>query len=555
LLNDLAARSESHHKAEKEVWLRGGKAVHAFFFRRLRDPLDLKRKDLSNRLDRYKQVQLAEARAQRETEAVEARSQQREAARTRTEAEAAARHARSNKPQREQEAAAARVESDVADARAENAMLATKAKAGDMISERFEGPGRSGLVTMRKHEVVYIDDVSKLDLEQLRPFLKEEHLLQAPRAWARATNFTRQMLGAVVALRANNGRSVAKPKNKEQIMSDQVQAEIERARQIAQEFKRRFPQAFTEKPQPLKLGIKYDLIAAMSDHSRQDVLNAWTYWMLSNDCAYLRCLIDGRPRVNRQGEVVGRVTFEEHAQAAKLSRIMLGGHQLALSAQEQRARQRKYLNVIAGGRSEPDVLADALEGFDDNSDEHLTPAAQLALRLVSAFLNDDGASCHDLIDRITKLIAAYVNSEKGKKRAGSPELLMTAAVGEIAAVIAGEPLLRDAAVRYAATTVDDDPRTHEPEGGKSLQSLEHFTMADEDNLPEYEDKHAREIIRELSRDGHSGYEQLTIVMNALSMVLAGISKNTEDLLENIALASGSVSSRAKGWFEIRSNNK
>jgi sRNA-binding protein len=96
-------------------------------------------------------------------------------------------------------------------------------------------------------------------------------------------------------------------------MSDKVQAEIERARQIAQEAKRRFPQAFTEKPQPLKLGIQYDLIAAMPDFPSEDVLNAWTYLMLSDDYAYLRCLIDGHPRVNLQGEVVGRVTFDEHA--------------------------------------------------------------------------------------------------------------------------------------------------------------------------------------------------------------------------------------------------
>jgi hypothetical protein len=72
-LRNIAMRAESHRRAEKEVWLRGGETVDAFFFRRLRDPLNLMRRILSRRLDVFKQRQLAEARAQRETEAVDAR--------------------------------------------------------------------------------------------------------------------------------------------------------------------------------------------------------------------------------------------------------------------------------------------------------------------------------------------------------------------------------------------------------------------------------------------------------------------------------------------------
>jgi sRNA-binding protein len=345
-------------------------------------------------------------------------------------------------------------------------------------------------------------------------------------------------------------------------MSDKVQAEIERARLIAEEAKRRFPQAFTEKPQPLKVGIQYDLIDAMPDFPPKDVLNAWTWYSgFDNDGAYLSCLIDGHPRVNLQGEVVGRVTFEEHAQAAKLSRIMLGEHQSAVFAQEQRTRQRRYLSVIAGGRSEPDVLADVSKEFanlEDKhfEDEHLTPAARLTLRMVPAVLNYDAASGRDFIGRITNLMAAYVNSEKGKKRAAMPHLLMTAAVGEIAAVIAGEPLLRDAVVRYFATTaVDDDPRTHEPESDKSLQSQEHFTMANKDELSHYADNRARELIRALSKDDESDYVQLLIVESALSMLLANGSENVEQLLEGISVAKESIDSCAKGWFELRRHEK
>jgi hypothetical protein len=202
-LRDFAARAESHRQTEKQIWLRSAQAIDAFFIRRLKEPLDRMRKILSGRLNTYKQRQLAEARAQRETEATEARQRQLQAQRTREAAEDAVGRARSteSKLQREQEAASARVESDVADARVEDAMLQTKTKAASLVGERFEGLERSGLVTMRKHEVILINDIAKLDLEKLRPYLKEEHLLQALRQWARATHYKEKMPGAVVEMR------------------------------------------------------------------------------------------------------------------------------------------------------------------------------------------------------------------------------------------------------------------------------------------------------------------------------------------------------------------
>ena len=54
---------------------------------------------------------------------------------------------------------------------------------------------------MRKTPVVYIDDVAKLDLELLRPFIKEEALLMALKGWAKATGYGQEMPGATVALR------------------------------------------------------------------------------------------------------------------------------------------------------------------------------------------------------------------------------------------------------------------------------------------------------------------------------------------------------------------
>jgi hypothetical protein len=98
-----------------------------------------------------------------------------------------------------------------------------------------------------------------------------------------------------------------------------------------------------------------------------------------------------------------------------------------------------------------------------------------------------------------------------------------------------------------------------PEGGKShafVQQVEttdkEHSMANEDNMFTSRDfNRAREIIRELSRDGYSDYDQLSIAMDALSIVLANVSKDMDGLLENIALAQGAVSGVAKRWFEHR----
>jgi sRNA-binding protein len=94
----------------------------------------------------------------------------------------------------------------------------------------------------------------------------------------------------------------------------------ERNWQIEKEFRKRFPQAFTKKPQPLKLGIEHDLIAAMPDVPAEDV-KAALVWVITGESsigAYLECLIEGRPRVDLEGKAAGRVTAAEHAEAVRL---------------------------------------------------------------------------------------------------------------------------------------------------------------------------------------------------------------------------------------------
>lgn len=202
-MRDLAGRAESHRKAEKEPYLRDGEAVDAFFFKRAKEPLDLQRKNLQSRLDAYKQRQLAEERARREVEAAAARRAQQEAQRVREEADAAARRARSLESieQRGAEAARARVEADIAAAKAEETTLATMQKPGRMVGERFEGSARSGRVGMRRVPFVMIEDSALIDLERLRPYLKDEHLQFAVRAWAKATAYAEKMNGVIAEMR------------------------------------------------------------------------------------------------------------------------------------------------------------------------------------------------------------------------------------------------------------------------------------------------------------------------------------------------------------------
>lgn len=201
-LRDARGRVLAQHKDEKEPFLRGGEAVDAFFFS-LRDNVTRDERELKARVDRFKQRQLAEERRRREEAAAEARRVEAQAAALRAEAEAAARRARNADSirQRQLEAEYARVEESLAQRETEAAELAALAKPSAMVSERFEGPERSGQVTMKKVPFVMIEDAALLDLERLRPYFKDEHLQFALRAWAKATAYAETMPGAIAEMR------------------------------------------------------------------------------------------------------------------------------------------------------------------------------------------------------------------------------------------------------------------------------------------------------------------------------------------------------------------
>jgi len=215
-LRDLSKRAESNRVAEKAPWLYGGNAVDAFFFKMI-EQVNLTKRKLDARVNDYQQRRLAEERRRREEEARKAREREEEARRER---EAAARAQRAaekaaaeakrpetierHETQAEEYAgleADARIDEQIAAAKAEEAELATMESAAQIVGHRFQHGERGGKVTMRRTPVVTIEDRDALDKDALWPFLKEEEILRALKLWARATNHAKLMRGARIEIR------------------------------------------------------------------------------------------------------------------------------------------------------------------------------------------------------------------------------------------------------------------------------------------------------------------------------------------------------------------
>ena len=236
---DLRKRLDAYHDAEKQPYLRSGQGVDQFFFgleeklarRKKNDPaggLDV----ADARVDDYMQRKLAAEKAERARIAAEeqrkadairkaeddARRAAEDARRAAEESAARAARARSAEniaahvaeaerqrdvaAQAEREAEAARAAEILAAQKAEDAQIETKASAADMTRTRLD---TGAIATMAQVPFVQIDDVTLLDKETLWPFLKEEHILMALKAWAKTRSHKTPMAGATIELR-NKGR-------------------------------------------------------------------------------------------------------------------------------------------------------------------------------------------------------------------------------------------------------------------------------------------------------------------------------------------------------------
>jgi hypothetical protein len=212
-MRDTAARAEANRKMEKEPFWRAGQAVDGFF-NGIQERLNKTIGILQKRVHAYNERKLAAERERRRLEAEEtariAREKQEAEDRTRAAAEEARLAAeRARKPelieqksavatQQEQAAAGARVDAVVANEKAQDARIETLRKPSEMVRSRFD-EGR--LVTMRQVGYVEILDKAKLDKEKLWPFLKDDDVLKALKAWAKTTSHKQAMDGAIVEMR------------------------------------------------------------------------------------------------------------------------------------------------------------------------------------------------------------------------------------------------------------------------------------------------------------------------------------------------------------------
>lgn len=260
-IRDLKKRLESHREAEKEPYFRKGQAVDQFFFG-LSGKLGRRNKtdnagaeDILNAicedwLDRKQQAEAAKrreeqrkaeeaARIERERIAEQQRiadeaarkERQRIAELEAEQAEIAAKAARArnaeNQERLQREAAEAqakidkeraeqierdriaqdkikedRIAAEALEQKADDARIDATAKPGDMVRTRLEG---GAMATMAQVPHVEISDVSKLNKELLWPFLKDEHVLMALKAWAKTKSHKTQMDGAIIKM-VNKGQ-------------------------------------------------------------------------------------------------------------------------------------------------------------------------------------------------------------------------------------------------------------------------------------------------------------------------------------------------------------
>lgn len=212
-MRDIAKRVETFRTTEKEPHLRRGDAVDQFFKSislRLTKAMEV----IGARGHAFNQKKLAAERERREAEA-------REAARLAREAQAKVEAERRARLEAEEKAARARKQANVeehqreadraaaAEAGAREAASAAAAAATDAASAAAVKPAEIArsrtdegyLSTMKQIPYVELVDASKLNKDLIWPFLKEEAILAALKAYAKTTNHKRPMEGAIIEMR------------------------------------------------------------------------------------------------------------------------------------------------------------------------------------------------------------------------------------------------------------------------------------------------------------------------------------------------------------------
>lgn len=222
-LRDAKTRIAGFHGLEKQPYLRGGEACDQFFFtlwgkltkqgRGKNDP-DGAVEVLTRRVNAYQTKIQEEERRRRLEEEEEARKVAAAAEETRLKAEQLAREKedaakRARNPEKKaallEEAQDHKVDAKVAEVTEAAArtnlsekQAASTAKPADLVRSRSDG---GTMATMRQVGYTEITNADLLDLQVLRPFIKEAHLKMALDAWAKVTGHKKPMPGAIVEMR------------------------------------------------------------------------------------------------------------------------------------------------------------------------------------------------------------------------------------------------------------------------------------------------------------------------------------------------------------------
>lgn len=212
-LRDIAAKAVAFHKKEKEPFLRGGQAVDSFFFD-IRDRATKAGDIIGKRGHAFnlRKLESERVKAAAEAEAARKLADEKKAEEDRLAAdaeEARQKLERARKPetieklaveatQIEKKAETAAVDAAVTRADAQVAQQATQRSSADIARVRHDS-GR--LSTMKQVGYVEITDFDKLPTERLWPYLKNEHIEAAVKAFAKKTGHKVSLPGAIIEMR------------------------------------------------------------------------------------------------------------------------------------------------------------------------------------------------------------------------------------------------------------------------------------------------------------------------------------------------------------------
>jgi hypothetical protein len=184
-LRSAIAEAESHRIKEKDAYLRGGQAVDGYFAG-WKEKMTKAMHGVSRLVDGYQQAKLA---AERTARRIEADRLAKQAEEDRLAAE------RARKPERIVEKT---TQANITTQAARDAVEAAQATPAAMTRERTDG---GQLVTMRQVGYVDILDYDQLPLDVLRPYIAQDALLKAVRAYAKLTGYKKGLPGATIELR------------------------------------------------------------------------------------------------------------------------------------------------------------------------------------------------------------------------------------------------------------------------------------------------------------------------------------------------------------------